>query len=62
MSDPEPTTTYKLNTYDPVPTDKANVRILLVSGQKTDFLVTPSDTIEQFCQLVFDQWPAGITI
>jgi hypothetical protein len=55
-------TTYKVNAYETVPADKANVRILLVSGQKTDFLVSPSDTIETFCQLVFDQWPGGITI
>jgi hypothetical protein len=57
-----PASTYKINTFDTVPADKANVRILLVSGQKTDFLVLPSDTIEQFCQLVYDQWPAGISI
>ncbi len=55
------TTTFKVNVYDSVPSDKANVRILLVSGQKTDFLVSSSETIENVCQLVYDQWPNGKT-
>lgn len=53
-----PTTT-KVNIYDSVPSDKANIRILLVSGQKTDFLLSSSETIETVCQLVYDQWPSG---
>jgi hypothetical protein len=65
-ADTTPTTTTpllskKVNTIENCPADKTLIRILLVSGHKTDFAVSASDTIESFCQLVFREWPDGIS-
>ncbi|KAI9324323.1 ubiquitin-2 like Rad60 SUMO-like-domain-containing protein [Zopfochytrium polystomum] len=40
-----------------VPADKVNLRLLLVNGQKSDFLVSPSDRIDAVKQAVFAAWP-----
>jgi hypothetical protein len=53
---------FKVNYFESCPADKTLVRILLVSGQKTDFLVSPTDTVESFCQSVYDEWPNGNAI
>ncbi|KAI9316959.1 ubiquitin-2 like Rad60 SUMO-like-domain-containing protein [Zopfochytrium polystomum] len=40
-----------------VPADKVNLRLLLVSGQKSDLLVSPSDRIDAVKQAVYAAWP-----
>ncbi|KAJ3284714.1 hypothetical protein HDU76_008251, partial [Blyttiomyces sp. JEL0837] len=42
---------------DKVPEDKVNLRLLLVSGKKSDLLVNPSDTIDTVKQKIVDTWP-----
>lgn len=41
------------------PSDRTILRILLVSGQKTDISTLPTDTVDQFCLAVFESWPYG---
>ncbi|KAL2920238.1 hypothetical protein HK105_200306 [Polyrhizophydium stewartii] len=40
-----------------VPSDKINLRLLLVSGKKTDLLMNPTDTIETVCRTIASAWP-----
>jgi hypothetical protein len=40
-----------------VPTDKVNLRLILVSGNRADFLVAPSDSVTSVVRQVFDKWP-----
>ncbi|KAI9329371.1 ubiquitin-related domain-containing protein [Zopfochytrium polystomum] len=40
-----------------VPSGKVNLRLLLVNGQKSDFLVNPTDRIDAVKQAVFAAWP-----
>ncbi|KAJ3220207.1 hypothetical protein HDU67_005533 [Dinochytrium kinnereticum] len=42
---------------DKVPEDQINLRLLLVSGKKSDILVSPADTIDAVKQKVFSAWP-----
>ena len=44
------------------PADKTILRILLVSGHKTDMICNPSDSVTQLCSQVYDSWPQGTTI
>ena len=53
------TATPSVHIYDTCPPEKTNLRILLVSGQKTDIPALPSDTVESFLNNCFDQWPLG---
>ncbi|KAI8898837.1 hypothetical protein BC833DRAFT_588310 [Globomyces pollinis-pini] len=46
-----------LHVFETCPNDKTHVKILLQSGQKTDFYVNASDTVDQFCNFVFERWP-----
>ncbi|EGF76418.1 hypothetical protein BATDEDRAFT_92735 [Batrachochytrium dendrobatidis JAM81] len=41
-----------------IPSDKVNLRLLLVSGKKSDLLVSGSDTIESVCIKIANSWPA----
>ncbi|KAI8912644.1 hypothetical protein EDD86DRAFT_187992 [Gorgonomyces haynaldii] len=40
-----------------VPSDKAQLTFLLVSGQKWDYIVAPTDTVEQVLTRFFSEWP-----
>ncbi len=42
-----------------VPSDKINLRFLLVDGRRTDLIVDPSNTAEEIQQKAFDTWPKG---
>ncbi|KAJ3052307.1 hypothetical protein HK097_006560, partial [Rhizophlyctis rosea] len=42
---------------DKIPSGQVNLRLLLVSGKKSDVLVLPSDTVEAVRKKVFDSWP-----
>ena len=35
-----------------IPEQKANIRLLLVSGKKSDILVSPTDTIDTVTKLI----------
>lgn len=43
-----------------VPADKIQIRLLLSTGKKADFIFDPSVTVLQVKQHVFDNWPAGL--
>lgn len=45
--------------FDTCPPEKTVLRILLVSGQKTDILCNPSDIVETFLLACFNEWPEG---
>jgi hypothetical protein len=49
----------KVQIFDTCPPEKTILRILLVSGQKCDFQSLPSDNVETFLQIVFENWPQG---
>ncbi|XP_063226882.1 ubiquitin-like protein 3 isoform X4 [Bacillus rossius redtenbacheri] len=40
-----------------IPTDKINLRLILVSGKTKEFLFSPSDSAGDIAQTVFDNWP-----
>jgi hypothetical protein len=44
---------------DKVPEDQVNLRLLLVSGKKSDILVSGSDTVATVKVKIFEQWPKG---
>ncbi|KAI9015971.1 ubiquitin-related domain-containing protein [Hyaloraphidium curvatum] len=46
-----------LNVIDAVPPEKINLRLLLVSGRKTDMLAGPQESVEAVRRRVFDSWP-----
>ncbi|KAJ3026267.1 UNVERIFIED_CONTAM: hypothetical protein HDU68_005933 [Siphonaria sp. JEL0065] len=46
---------------DKVPDDKVCVRLLLISGLKTDLLFTQSDSIEAVKIRIFNAWPSDWT-
>jgi hypothetical protein len=41
------------------PPGKTILRILLVSGHKTDIICNPNDTVTTLCSQVYDNWPLG---
>ncbi|CAL1277218.1 unnamed protein product [Larinioides sclopetarius] len=40
-----------------IPSDKINLRLILVSGKTKEFLFSPSDSAADIAQHVFDNWP-----
>ena len=38
---------------------KTILRILLVSGHKTDIICNPHDTVTELCSQVYEEWPLG---
>ncbi|KAI9335338.1 ubiquitin-2 like Rad60 SUMO-like-domain-containing protein, partial [Obelidium mucronatum] len=44
-----------------VPEDQVCVRLLLISGLKTDLLFNPTDSIETVKRRIFDAWPSDWT-
>ena len=46
-------------TNEQVPAEKYNLRFLLLSGNKTDMICDPTETVEQVKERVFEQWPKG---
>ncbi|XP_062514246.1 ubiquitin-like protein 3 [Corticium candelabrum] len=40
-----------------VPLDKVNLRLILVSGNRADFLVSPGDSVTSVVRQVFENWP-----
>lgn len=40
-----------------IPSDKINLRLILVSGKTKEFLFSPSDSAGEIAKTVFDQWP-----
>ncbi|KAJ3277468.1 Ubiquitin-like protein 3, partial [Borealophlyctis nickersoniae] len=42
---------------DKIPEDKVNLRLLLVSGKRTDVMVSPSDTVDAVRKRAFEIWP-----
>lgn len=41
-----------------IPSDKINLRLILVSGKSKDFLFDPSDSASDIAQFVFQYWPS----
>jgi hypothetical protein len=56
----EPTSPIKETENVPIPSDKVNLRLLLVSGETKDVLVSPSDTIAHVLQDIYSNWPKSI--
>ncbi|KAI8621668.1 ubiquitin-2 like Rad60 SUMO-like-domain-containing protein, partial [Chytriomyces sp. MP71] len=44
-----------------VPEDQVCVRLLLVSGLKTDLLLAPKDSVEDLKNRIFNNWPSDWT-
>ncbi|KAI9014661.1 hypothetical protein BC832DRAFT_526631, partial [Gaertneriomyces semiglobifer] len=40
-----------------VPSDKVNLRFLLVNGRKTDMLVDEANTIDEIKKMIWTVWP-----
>lgn len=40
-----------------IPSDKINLRLILVTGKSKDFLFDPSNSAADIAQYVFDHWP-----
>ena len=38
---------------------QVNLRLILVSGNRADFLVSPSDSVTSIVRQIFDKWPKG---
>ncbi|KAJ3101721.1 hypothetical protein HDU96_009897 [Phlyctochytrium bullatum] len=51
------TTTTTTTVIERVPDGQINLRLLLVSGKKSDFLVSPSDSVDAIKQKIFSNWP-----
>lgn len=58
MSNTSPSS-QSLVVIDTVPATKMNLRLLMVSGLKSDLLVNPSDTVAGVKQQILDSWPRG---
>ena len=43
----------------PIPSDKVQLRLLLISGQTRDVLVSPNDTVSQIVHDLHSSWPKG---
>ncbi|XP_022250561.1 ubiquitin-like protein 3 isoform X1 [Limulus polyphemus] len=39
------------------PTDKINLRLILVTGKTKEFIFSPNDSAADIAQYVFDNWP-----
>ncbi|KAJ3232631.1 Ubiquitin-like protein 3 [Chytriomyces hyalinus] len=48
-------------TVDKVPDNLIGVRLLLINGQKTDLLFSPTDSIEAVKSRIFLDWPSDWT-
>ncbi|XP_017110927.1 BEACH domain-containing protein lvsD [Drosophila elegans] len=44
-----------------IPSDKINLRLILVSGKTKEFIFSPSDSAGDIAQTVFDNWPEDWT-
>ncbi|XP_033243209.1 uncharacterized protein LOC117186459 isoform X1 [Drosophila miranda] len=44
-----------------IPSDKINLRLILVSGKTKEFIFNPSDSAGDIAQTVFDNWPTDWT-
>ncbi|ORX51852.1 hypothetical protein BCR36DRAFT_369760 [Piromyces finnis] len=44
-----------------VPSDKVNIRLLRINGNKSDILVNSKDTIETVKKHILESWPKGWT-
>lgn len=53
-STPSPGTTMGARS---IPSDKINLRLILVSGKTKEFLFSPSESAGGIAQFVFDNWP-----
>ncbi|KAH9373516.1 hypothetical protein HPB48_003468 [Haemaphysalis longicornis] len=40
-----------------IPSDKVNLRLILVSGKTKEFAFSPNDSAAEIAQHVFDHWP-----
>uniref|UniRef100_A0A023GH55 Ubiquitin-like protein n=5 Tax=Amblyomma TaxID=6942 RepID=A0A023GH55_AMBTT len=40
-----------------IPSDKVNLRLILVSGKTKEFAFSPNDSAAEIAQHVFDNWP-----
>jgi len=40
-----------------IPSDKINLRLILVSGKTKEFLFSPSESAGEIAKIVFEQWP-----
>lgn len=40
-----------------IPSDKINLRLILVTGKTKDFLFSPTDSAADIAHFVFDHWP-----
>lgn len=43
-----------------IPTDKINLRLILVSGKTKEFLFSPSTSAEEISNTVFENWPEAV--
>lgn len=48
-----------LNPINDVPPDRVNLRLLLLSGRKTDLLVLPTASIEAVRGQIYQNWPSS---
>jgi len=49
----------KMGSNRNIPSDKINLRLILVSGKTKEFLFSPNDSAGDIAQHVFDSWPEG---
>ncbi|KAF6016582.1 UBL3 [Bugula neritina] len=40
-----------------IPSDQVNLKIILVSGETSEFLFNPEDSVSVITQHIFDNWP-----
>ncbi|XP_050545866.1 ubiquitin-like protein 3 isoform X2 [Daktulosphaira vitifoliae] len=40
-----------------IPSDKINLRLILVSGKTKEFIFSPNDSAGDIAQAIFDNWP-----
>ncbi|EDX16296.1 mastermind-like domain-containing protein 1 [Drosophila simulans] len=59
ITTPLATTTQKM--HRTIPSDKINLRLILVSGKTKEFIFSPSDSAGDIAQTVFDNWPEDWT-
>ncbi|EDX01843.1 mastermind-like domain-containing protein 1 [Drosophila yakuba] len=59
ITTPLATTTHKM--HRTIPSDKINLRLILVSGKTKEFIFSPSDSAGDIAQTVFDNWPEDWT-
>ncbi|EDV46947.1 lateral signaling target protein 2 homolog [Drosophila erecta] len=59
ITTPLASTTQKM--HRTIPSDKINLRLILVSGKTKEFIFSPSDSAGDIAQTVFDNWPEDWT-